>query len=48
VDEVQIRVFEKPQPDFTYTSGCEGSATHFEDASVLVNPIAGQAIVLRE
>jgi gliding motility-associated-like protein len=48
VDEVQIRVFEKPQPDFSYTSGCEGSATHFLDASVLTNPIAGQTITLRE
>jgi gliding motility-associated-like protein len=48
VDEVRIRVFEKPQPDFTYSSGCEGSATHFEDASTLANPVAGQQITMRE
>lgn len=48
VDEVQIRVFEKPQPDFTVTRACEGSATHFEDQSVLANPIAGQVITMRE
>jgi gliding motility-associated-like protein len=48
VGQVEIRVFENPQPDFTFTSGCEGTATHFEDASILANPIAGQAIVLRE
>lgn len=47
VDEVQVRVFEKPVPDFTFSRVCEGTATNFTDASTL-NPIAGDQIALWE
>jgi gliding motility-associated-like protein len=47
VDEVQIRVFEKPQPDFTFNRVCAGTQTNFVDASTL-NPIIGEQIILRE
>ncbi|MCI0751468.1 MAG: PKD domain-containing protein [Flammeovirgaceae bacterium] len=47
VDEVQIRVFENPQPDFSFNRVCEGNATAFTDLSSL-NSVAGSQIVLRE
>lgn len=46
-DEVQIRVFNKPAPEFTFNTVCEGSPTTFEDASTLTS-IDGQTIVSRE
>lgn len=45
--ETEIRILNKPAPEFTFTTVCEGSPTAFEDASALV-PIDGQSIVLRE
>lgn len=47
VDEVQVRIFERPVPDFTFNRVCEGTATNFTDASTL-NPIAGEQIALWE
>jgi gliding motility-associated-like protein len=47
VDEVLVRVFENPVPDFTFTTVCEGVATDFVDASTL-NTISGGTITLRE
>lgn len=47
VDEVRVRVFEKPEPAFTFTNACEGSAVTFTDNSTL-NSIGGQQIVMRE
>lgn len=46
-DEVQVRVFRKPVPDFTFTRECTGDAIAFTDASTLV-PIAGEQIITRE
>lgn len=46
-DEVQVRVFRNPVPDFTFTRECTGEAITFTDASTL-NPIAGEQIVTRE
>ena len=45
-DEVQVRVFRKPQPDFNFNRVCESNATSFTDNSVL-NPIAGEQIISR-
>jgi gliding motility-associated-like protein len=45
IEEIQVRVFEKPQPAFTFNRACEGSATTFTDASILDSPIAGEQIV---
>ncbi|MDQ2657016.1 MAG: PKD domain-containing protein, partial [Bacteroidota bacterium] len=44
VDEVQVRVFEKPQPQFSFNRVCESSPTVIADLSTL-NPIAGEQIV---
>src|SRR5690606_7443239 len=44
VDEVSVRVFEKPQPQFVANPVCEGSAMTITQTSVL-NPIAGEQIV---
>lgn len=46
-DEVTIRVFEKPKPDFTFSNVCEGNQTSFKDLSTLKG-IDGQQIILRE
>lgn len=43
-DEVQVRVFEKPEPAFTFTRACEGNEISFSDQSTL-RPIAGEQIV---
>lgn len=43
-DEAQIRVFEKPKPDFTLNRVCAGSPTIIADAST-VNAVAGEKIV---
>ncbi len=47
VDEVQVRVFEKPVPVFTATQVCAGQLTSFAEASTLQS-INGESIVLRE
>ena len=47
VDEVQVRVFEKPLPVFTASQVCAGQATVFSEASTLQS-INGESIVLRE
>lgn len=47
IDEVQVRVFEKPVPQFTVDRVCEGSVTTFNETSTL-NPIIGETISLRE
>lgn len=47
VDEVQVRVFEKPLPVFTATQVCAGQSTAFAEASTLQS-INGETIVLRE
>ena len=46
-DEVQVRVFRKPQPDFSATRVCAGNQTAFDDLST-INPVAGEQIILRE
>lgn len=46
-DEVQVRVFRKPVPDFTFTRACVGDAITFTDASTL-SPILGETITTRE
>jgi gliding motility-associated-like protein len=46
-DTVTIRVYEKPQPDFTFTRVCVGTPTHFRDATTL-NPILAEGITRRE
>jgi len=46
-DEVSIRVFEKPQPAFTFDRVCFGNATSFRDGST-VSPIMAETISLRE
>ena len=43
-DEVQVRVFEKPKPQFSFNRVCEGSPTTITDLSTL-NAIAGEQIV---
>lgn len=43
-DEVQIRVFEKPVPAFTFNRMCEGDDITFTDQSTL-NPLQGEQIV---
>jgi gliding motility-associated-like protein len=43
-DEVTVRVFEKPQPAFTFNRVCDGSAVNIVDASTL-NSVAGSQIV---
>lgn len=45
--ETEIRVLNKPEPEFTFSTVCEGNPSAFEDASTLA-PIAGQTIVSRE
>jgi gliding motility-associated-like protein len=47
VDEVQVRVFEKPKPDFSFVSGCETFPVTFADLST-VNSTLGEQIILRE
>jgi len=47
VDEVQVRVYEKPVPLFTATRVCEGTLTSFSESSTL-NPINGESITLKE
>jgi gliding motility-associated-like protein len=47
VDEVQVRVFEKPVPAFTATQVCEGELTAFTENSTLVS-LTGENISLRE
>jgi len=44
VDEVDVRVFEKPVPVFTFNRVCEGDDITFSEASTL-NPLAGESIV---
>ncbi len=46
-DEVQIKVFEKPLPQFSATTVCEGLLTSFSENSTL-QPLSGETIVLRE
>lgn len=46
-DEVQARVFEKPQPSFSFNRVCQTSPTAIADLSAL-NAIAGEKIVLWE
>ncbi len=46
-DQVQVRIFENPVPQFNATRVCQGQATAFTEASTL-NPINGESIVLRE
>lgn len=46
-DEVQVRVFRNPVPDFSFTRVCEGNATTFTDLSTL-NPVGSEQIVSRE
>jgi len=47
VDEVQVRVFEKPVPLFTATRVCAGELSSFIESSSL-QPILGETIALRE
>lgn len=47
VDEVLVRVFEKPVPAFTATRVCAGQLTQFSDGST-INPGNGETIALRE
>lgn len=44
VDEVTVRVFEKPVPAFTFNRVCERNATSFTESST-VNPLFGETIV---
>lgn len=44
IDEVQLQVLEKPVPNFTFTSACEGDNITFTDQSTL-NATAGEQIV---
>lgn len=46
-DEVLVRVFEKPQADFSATRVCEASPTVLTDLST-IDPVAGEQIVLWE
>jgi len=43
-DEVQVRVFQKPVPDFTFDRVCLGTPTTFLDNST-VNPVGGEQII---
>jgi gliding motility-associated-like protein len=43
-DEVQVRIFEKPQPRFSFNRVCESSPTTFTDLSTL-DAIVGEQIV---
>lgn len=47
IDEVQVRVYENPSPQFTATRVCEGGNTSFNEFSTL-NAINGETIMLRE
>ena len=47
VDEVEVRVYEKPVPQFTASPVCEGDNNTFNEFSTL-NAINGETIVLRE
>lgn len=47
VDEVQVRIFEKPVPLFTASRECAGQATSFNETSTLQS-INGESIVLKE
>ncbi|HPH46560.1 MAG TPA: PKD domain-containing protein, partial [Chryseolinea sp.] len=47
VDEVQVRVFEKPIADFDFANACETFPVTFQDLSA-VNSTLGEQIVLRE
>ncbi len=47
VDEVQVRVFEKPVPVFTASRECAGQLTTFTESSTL-QAINGETITLRE
>ena len=46
-DEVQVRVFEKPEPQFSFNRVCETTPTSIAELST-VTPIAGEQIVLWE
>lgn len=46
-DEVTMRVYRKPQADFSYSKVCEGNATVITDEST-TNPVFSEQIVLRE
>ncbi|MGE4017701.1 MAG: PKD domain-containing protein [Cyclobacteriaceae bacterium] len=47
VDEAEVRIFERPVPEFTAAEVCSGSLTHFEATSTL-NPLIGETIALSE
>lgn len=47
LDEVQVKIFEKPQSIFTATRVCAGQPTSITENSTL-NPLSGETIVLRE
>jgi len=47
IDEVQVRVYENPVPQFAATRVCEGDDTDFSEFSTL-NAINGETIILRE
>ena len=47
IDEVEVRVYENPVPQFSATRVCEGDDTSFNESSTL-NAINGEAIVLWE
>jgi len=47
IDEVEVRVYENPVPQFSATRVCEGDDTSFNESSTL-NAINGEAIILWE
>jgi gliding motility-associated-like protein len=47
IDEVEVRVYENPVPQFTATRECEGDDTNFNEFSTL-NAINGETIISRE
>lgn len=47
IDEVQVRIYENPTPQFTATRECAGDDTNFNESSTL-SAINGETIVLRE
>lgn len=47
IDEVEVRVYENPVPQFTATRVCEGDDTSFNEFSTL-NAINGEMIIARE
>jgi gliding motility-associated-like protein len=47
VDEIQVRVFDKPVPFFTATRGCEGTLISFSENSTL-QPLLGETIATLE